>query len=253
MAFSGLNVSLQGAPDAGGAAGTFALWTGSGTIIEGSNPATGLISATFLAGPGTGTNGVYYPWVNILINMVTGSGTVNVRVLGYAGSTADTAASSGGCVGTSMTPCIVAGPDAPGVVPTQDPVLTAGNDSARKVRIPLLYPSGIAQQFLGCPDSAQVALSGTGYTQIVAASGSLVIYICKVFVTSGVMNAPVVNTFTFAQGTCAGSPTAQLTATAVTGLDEDFGGALQSAAGAAFCVKESVSNSDPVTVTYAQF
>jgi len=44
-----------------------------------------------------------------------------------------------------------------------------------------------------------------------------------------------------------------MNAAGVTGMDSDFGGALRSAAGAAFCVKESVANTDKVTVTYAQF
>ena len=103
-----------------------------------------------------------------------------------------------------------------------------------------------------CNTTAQVALSGTGYTQIIAGSSTKVIYLCKVFVTSVAMAVPVVNTFTYAFGTCAGSPTAFLTGGGVTGLDEDFDGGAQSAASAAFCVKETVANSDLVTVVYAQ-
>jgi hypothetical protein len=99
---------------------------------------------------------------------------------------------------------------------------------------------------------AEVALSGSGYTQIIAGSSGKVIYLCKAFVTSVSMGTPVVNTFTYAFGTCASTPTAFLTGGGVTGLDEDFGGAAQSAAGAAFCVKESTANSDLVTVTYQQ-
>ena len=104
-----------------------------------------------------------------------------------------------------------------------------------------------------CPSQAQVALSGTGYTQIVAASGSTVIRVCKVFVTSVSGGNPVVNTFNIAFGTCAGSPTQIFTAGGVTGFDEDFGGSLRSAASGALCVKESTANSDLVTVTYVQY
>ena len=97
-------------------------------------------------------------------------------------------------------------------------------------------------------NSVQVALSGTAYTQIIA--GSNVLRIWKVFVTSVSGGNPSVNTFNIAFGTCASTPTQIFTAGGVTGFDEDFGGALRSGSGQALCIKESVANSDLVTVTY---
>lgn len=103
-----------------------------------------------------------------------------------------------------------------------------------------------------CTSQAQVALSGTGYTSIVAASGSMVVSICNFEVTSASVGTPVVNTFTLSFGSCSGTPTNFLTAAGVTGYTDQFFGNAKSAAGGAFCVKESVANSDLVTVTYLQ-
>lgn len=43
--------------------------------------------------------------------------------------------SSGGCVGTAMIPCIVAGPDTPGAAPTQNPVQFSLYDGANVRRV----------------------------------------------------------------------------------------------------------------------
>lgn len=118
---------------------------------------------------------------------------------------------------------------------------------------PFIFNGATWDRDFTCGNSVQVALSGTAYTQIVAASGATVIRVCKLFVTSASVGTPNTNTFNVAFGTCAGTPTQILTAAGVTGLDSDFGGALRGAAGAAMCIKEATANSDPVTVTYAQF
>jgi hypothetical protein len=61
-----------------------------------------------------------------------------------------------------------------------------------------------------------------------------------------------VNTFTVAFGVCASAPTEALNVAGVTGYTDTFGGTLAGAASAAMCAKESVANSDKVTVTYSQ-
>ena len=111
---------------------------------------------------------------------------------------------------------------------------------------------GSSTVLLSCNAQAEVALSGTGYTQIVAGSGSTVIKVCKVLVTSSSSGSPTVNTFTASFGTCSGTPTEVFNAAGITGLDSDFSGSLIGAAGAAFCVKEAVAQADKVTVTYIQ-
>ena len=103
-----------------------------------------------------------------------------------------------------------------------------------------------------CTSQAEVPLSGTGYTQIVAGSVGKVIYLCNVAWSSASTNVPVVNTFALAFGTCAGSPTQALNLPGITGYTDNFTASLAGASGAALCASESVANSDTVTVTYLQ-
>jgi hypothetical protein len=106
-----------------------------------------------------------------------------------------------------------------------------------------------------CPSSVDVALSGTGLTEIVAGTASQVIRICNLFVTSVSAGTPVVNTFTVSTATitsCA-SPTQLLLAGGVTGLDSIFNGTLRSGSGQSICVSESTANSDKVTITYVKY
>jgi hypothetical protein len=80
---TGLSVTLQGAPDNGsGAPGTWVTYNG--TVDEGSNPMTTLTTGAFDVRPGT--SGIYYPWVRIAFGSYAGSGTVNVKLLGYRGT-----------------------------------------------------------------------------------------------------------------------------------------------------------------------
>jgi hypothetical protein len=217
-----LTVTLQGAPDNGsGAPGTFVTFAGA--VDDGTNPMSVLTTGAFNVRPGA--SGVYYPWVRIHLTAYMGTGTINTKVLGYRG--------------TSPAP------------PGASSVSSVNVTQVGGVTVPAL--NGALATFNGCNLSAEVALSGTGYTTIVAASGSTVIYICKLAVTGSSGGNPVVTTFTMAQGVCAGAPTELQNMAGVTGLDSDYGGSLRSAAGAAFCAKESVANSDKVTVTYAQF
>jgi hypothetical protein len=106
---------------------------------------------------------------------------------------------------------------------------------------------------LPCNASVNVALSGTSFTQIIAGSGATVISICNLAITSASGGTPNTNTFTFAFGVCASSPTQALGPLAgVTGYSDQFFGSLQGAGGAAFCAEEGVGNGDVLTVTYLQ-
>jgi hypothetical protein len=93
--FSAFNVNLDGAPDASGSAGTFALWSGTGVNEVGTNPGTTPTNGTYVVGPGTGAQGVYYPWVRIRISGAMGTGTISVKVLGYRGTSPAPPGSSG--------------------------------------------------------------------------------------------------------------------------------------------------------------
>lgn len=103
-----------------------------------------------------------------------------------------------------------------------------------------------------CTLTAEVPLSGTGYTQIVAGSGSTQIKLCNIVYSSSVMGSPAVNTFTVGFGTCSGTVTEAFSLPGITAYADSWNGTLQGTAGAALCAKEATANSDKVTVTYSQ-
>lgn len=264
--FSGVSLQLESASDSSGAAGTWGAFSGSSVTLTGcgsTNPITATTQGCL------SVNG-YQPWVSAHLTSVTGSGTVAGTVYGCridhcdglfqtAGSggltqnvniqqVGGTNTVNGGLAGTLG----VGGPSAAGVAPTGNPVPVAGTDGSGNARIPLVDSQGNQYSFLGCPSSVDVALSGTGYTEIVIGTASQVIRICKLFVTSSSGGNPVVNTFTVATATitsCA-SPTELMVGAGITGIDSDFGGALRSASGSSICVKEATANSDHVSITY---
>jgi hypothetical protein len=123
--FSAVSVLLQSAPlGTGGVAGTFVSFAG--TIVSPfTNPATATTQGEIRA---TG----YYPYVNVAIT-TTGTGYLVAEFHGYkTNPNAGTGSGGGGsgCVGTSVTPCVVDGPTAAGSPATTPPVLVAGQDSA---------------------------------------------------------------------------------------------------------------------------
>lgn len=265
--FSAVTLTLASAPDNAGVPGAFG--TMGGTLIFGINPNTSTTGASTLIN----TYGTAFPaWVQVQIT-ATGSGQVTgvafgVRQAGSGGSSGGGGASSninvaqvagintasdgaGGIAPAGTNTAMGDGVSNTGIIPEAN---NAGTPGPAAMRIfPMVYNGATWDRDFTCPNSTEVALSGTAYTQIVAASGSTVIRVCKLFVTSAAAGSPVTNTFTVGVGTCAGAPTELLNAAGVTGLDSDFGGALRSGAGGAFCVKEATANSDKVTVTYAQF
>jgi hypothetical protein len=245
--------------------------TGTGTVAttllgwRGTTPATG----------GGGAGGLS----DVNIADVAGTATVTGGVaglLGVGGAAADGANSAGNPVligghDTAATPkahivqtdtfgdIVLAGvsasqSDGSSNTPTIPGLGTAGSPTPSTQRsFPFKFNGSTWDRDFICASSAEVALSGTGYTEIVAASGSTVIRVCKVMVTSASSGTPVVNTFTAAFGTCASSPTEIFNLAGITGMDSDFPGALRGASGTAFCMKESTANSDKVTVLYARY
>lgn len=84
--FSALSVQFEGAPDAGGHAGTYAA-VPSACITAGSNPLTGTAEGSLLSQP-VGTNACYYPWVRLRVVSATGTGTIVLRMVGAGGAIA---------------------------------------------------------------------------------------------------------------------------------------------------------------------
>lgn len=85
--FSALSISIQGAPDNAGAAGTWAD-IASGFITQGSNPSTELQAIVSAA--------VYFPFMRVKLNSVTGTGTVYYRLEGVAAPVVAQRGSGGG-------------------------------------------------------------------------------------------------------------------------------------------------------------
>jgi hypothetical protein len=118
--FATVSVLLQDAPlGAGGVAGTFVSFAG--TIVAPTvNPATATTQGEIRA---TG----YYPYVRVQIT-TTGTGYLQAEFHGFKTNvnSGGTGGGSGGCVGTSVTPCVVDGPTPSGSAATKPPVLIAG-------------------------------------------------------------------------------------------------------------------------------
>jgi len=276
---SAASVELDGTDDNNGVPGT--SWTQMSSSCPSSNPCTVVTGTNPMTDPNQSQLVVigYFPYVSVYVGTFTTSGAgayIEIKGSGYRGtSSAPSSGGGGGGGGTQNVNIIevdgvtVANDSNGGMVPggastaltdgiSNTQILpdanNAGTPTAASFRNLAFNFNGTSwdRGFI-CPNSVQVALSGTGYTQIVAGSAGKIIRVCKVFVTSASSGTPVVNTFNVAVGTCSGSPTALLTASGVTGIDEDFSGALRTASGGALCVSESTANSDLVTATYAQY
>lgn len=76
--FSGVSVTLQDAPAANGVAGTFVTFAG--LTQSGTNPMTVTTSSSFSA---IG----YYPYINILLSGIVGTGSINITVFGWKSPT----------------------------------------------------------------------------------------------------------------------------------------------------------------------
>lgn len=254
--FSALSLRLDSAPDASGVAGSWGAF--GGTTLAGTNPQT-TTTQNYFVGQG------YFPWMSVNLTTVTGTGSIKGTAYGwkvpsqpYTSATITPAGTQDvnliqvGGAAIALGQAAMAG-SIPVVVASDQTNLPANLKAVGGTNIPAL--NGALPTLLGCPNSSDVALSGTGLTEIVAGVGGQTIYVCKVFVTSVSAGNPTVNTFTISRGTvssCA-SPTQLALAGGVTGIDSDYGGALRSGSGQSICVSESVANSDRVTITYAIF
>lgn len=124
-----LSLKVETAQDNGSANCGTCTWS-TLTPSTGSNPNTLLTgwNATF----GTAVT-IYHDFFRLNLTALTGTGIVTAKFYGSINGGGPGGGGGGGgtgCVGTSATPCIVAGPDSPGNLPTQAPVLIAGQDAS---------------------------------------------------------------------------------------------------------------------------
>jgi hypothetical protein len=237
--FSALSLVVQSAPDNHGVPGTWVAFAGTvctSTNCPGSsgvNPNTATTSTyTFFYG--------YYPWNRVTLSSVTGTGTVKGVLYGFLNNPATGGSGAGGGGGSGCTsPCTVIQPTASLLNDTS--VLTLFNGSAQSKAI-------------NCPNVAAVTVSASGDTQIIAASGSTQVYICKID-----FSASAGSNFSFHYGTGSNCATGD---TAISGVYQnvltysspwDANAPLVFPASKAVCLNFVGSITAGGTVTYAQF
>ena len=164
IGFSGLTLTVQSAP-AGVASNVPGTWgTYGGTVVTGSNPNTSTTGAQT-----TLSNGVVsIPWVRVTLSGLTGSGTVFGILQGWTSGASGGGGGGGGssgCVGTTMTPCVIAGVTSAGV---EETVETDANGRILQGA----YPT-----------NGQIALSTSGLTQIITHSSTLTTTISHISVS----------------------------------------------------------------------
>lgn len=207
--FTAISLALQGAPNSAGLPGAYSNGMQvQQTIITGVNPQTNTTGGfLWLTG--------YSPWVRMTLASSMGSGVVNGAAYGWR----IPSASSNGAAAPASNVTIV-GPLGQAVMASSIPVVIASNQSAYPVNATIVNPLGqttmaasvsIVQpnnQTSGCTKTF-VNLSGSGNTQIVAASGVLNIYICDLEFSTG---TPEDFKLTEGTGANCGSGTADATA-----------------------------------------
>lgn len=126
--FSAISIQVEQAPDAGGVPGSWAAFTGTTVVTDGSNPSTNTNSAII---------GIHSAaaWVRINLVSKTGTGTIKYQFWG-ANSTSNVASSKGGATGATGATGAMGATGATGPVilsiagiPLINPVLSRGFSS----------------------------------------------------------------------------------------------------------------------------
>lgn len=224
IGFSGFSLTLQSAAAATTSTpSTFGTY--GGTTATGSNPLTATGIATF-------TNGtVATPWLRVTLSGITGTGIVYGVLQGSR--------AGGGGGGGCTSPCTVVQPTASALNVTS---------------VETLFNGAAQVNAITCPNRAAVSISGSGETQIIAASGTTQIYICSLDLSgSGGSNFNIA----FGTGSNCGTGT-----TAATGVYQNVltysspwnaVAPLILPAGKAACLNFASSVTAGGTVIYAQF
>lgn len=220
--FTGLNLELDSAPDAGATPGAWVAFAGA--IQTGVNPNVSTTQAfTTVLG--------YNPWVSVNLGGLVGAGAVVGFAYGYRVPSVVYNVSGGVAANVSI------------VAPVGQTTMSAS--------IPVVIASDQKWQF--CNQQASFNLSGSGSTQIVALSGKTVIYVCHISLSTG--SSEDVKLVEGTGVNCAGAP-ADLTGLykGITTMALDFGpfAPLVTTAANALCVNQSVAQATGGTVLYRQ-
>ena len=271
------SVTLQSAPNTStGVPGTWATYANQ-TVINGTNPL--VIAGTPAAGFAWVVG--YNPWVRVLLTISGGpaTGTVDGAAYGWR----IPSAGSGSTASQNVT---IVGPLGQAAMAASVPVVLASNQSAVGIQgvslaqadgvsntatvlatgpagtptpsfeqtFPYRYNGSTWDRDFVCSHQAAFTLSGSGDTQIVAASGSTVIRVCHVSMATG---TPEDVKFTQGTGANCATGTADLTGLykSITALAFDFTpqGSLRTAASQALCINQSAAQAAGGVVIYAQY
>ena len=177
--FSGLSLVVQSAPDNAGAPGSWGTF--GGTVLTSSQlpGSTGINPNTATTSAFTGFAG-YFPWMRVELASITGTGRVSGTLYGYYESPF---AGAGGGGSGCTSPCPVEGTAASGSAPVGPPVLVGGSDGT-DVRTLKTDSSGQLKVVSSstATSNTTVAVTSSGLTQILAASGSTVITVYHISV-----------------------------------------------------------------------
>jgi hypothetical protein len=127
--FSALSVQVESAPDNNGVPGAFTIIPAATSTTQGvAIGAQPLTTTTFNSITIRG----FFPWLRVNLTSATGVGSLNYTLIGnsYIGPSSSVVAPA-----AASSSSIVFGPDAPGVVPTQNPIQDSGFDGTNVRRI----------------------------------------------------------------------------------------------------------------------
>lgn len=144
--FTAISFQLQGADTL---AGTYTAFSGTSTVIVGSNPATSLSGAIVVQASAK------LAFLQVKLNSVTGSGTVNFQLYGYNGVTAAVASVGGGA------PCGALGGDLSGSCAAA--TVVGVNGATVPLSAPVVASNGSRQLIAA-------TMTGTGSTAVLSAS-----------------------------------------------------------------------------------
>ena len=227
---TGYTLTVQQAPAA--TTTTPGAWvTYAGTVSVGSNPVVCSVSCNPSQGQATLSNGaVGVPWIRVNVSGVSGTGVIFGVLQGWnfgnAAGGGGGGGGGGGCVGTVSTPCVTG---------AENSSLAAVTDNI-------------------CDQSAVISISGSGLTQIVAASGAKQVRICHISVSNSAGSTVQIE---YGTGSNCGTGTTALTGVyqnvATMALDFPTRAELDAPSGDAVCLNYGTSVTAGGTVLYAQY